>query len=132
MITCPLLRINTYPVQAPNPPQNHHHIYYNKTLQIPKSRIPTDTGAKIEERKIPVLGVVNVVMYVHMRPIMSSLKNRNKLTYLSTQLSTCLASSSLFVSISFCKALQHLSFVIESAGFLSPCMRIISEISLRS
>ena len=43
-----------------------------------------------------------------------------------------MSSSSLFVSISFCSTLHSFSFVIASAGFLSPWIQRISEISLRS
>ena len=52
------------------------------------------------------------------------------LSSLSTQPS--ISNSSLLVSMSFHSALHGLSFVIASAGFLSPRIQRISDISLRS
>src|SRR5438045_1826426 len=43
-----------------------------------------------------------------------------------------MSSASLLVFMSFCSALHGFSFVIASAGFLSPWIQRISEISLRS
>src|SRR5438045_6778168 len=43
-----------------------------------------------------------------------------------------MSSASLLVFMSFCSALHGFSFVIASAGFLSPRIQRISDISLRS